>query len=279
MTAETTLPPVARPASALRVAGVEFGYRAEPVLAGIDLEVRDGEMVGIVGPNGSGKSTLLRILAGLLDPRRGEVRLFEKPAREYPRIEAARYIAYVAQDLAPVFGYTVAEFVMMGRRPYQGLWPFDNEEDEAAAREAMRETEVEAFAERTLFELSGGERRRVTIAAALAQEPSILLLDEPTAALDLHYQLQIHDLLDRLNRERSITTVVVTHDLNLAALYCPRVVMLDRGRIIADGPPAEILSDERLAAVYGIAVTRARHPDGTPFVAAWPGARTQADRP
>lgn len=279
MTAETISSSGARPASALRVAGVEFGYRAEPVLAGIDLAIRDGEMVGIVGPNGSGKSTLLRILAGLLDPRRGEVRLFEKPAREYPRIEAARYIAYVAQDLAPVFGYTVAEFVMMGRRPYQGLWPFDNEEDEAAAREAMRETEVEAFAERTLFELSGGERRRVTIAAALAQEPSILLLDEPTAALDLHYQLQIHDLLDRLNRERSITTVVVTHDLNLAALYCPRVVMLDRGRIIAGGPPAEILSDERLAAVYGIAVTRARHPDGTPFVAAWPGARTPADRP
>lgn len=279
MTAETTSSSATRPASALRVADVEFGYRAEPVLAGIDLAIRDGEMVGIVGPNGSGKSTLLRVLAGLLEPRRGEVRLFEKPARDYARLEAARYIAYVAQDLAPVFGYTVAEFVMMGRRPYQGLWPFDNEEDERAAREAMRETETDAFAERTLFELSGGERRRVTIAAALAQEPSILLLDEPTAALDLHYQLQIHDLLDRLNRERSITTVVVTHDLNLAALYCPRVVMLDRGRIIADGPPAEVLTDERLREVYGIAVSRARHPDGTPFIAAWPGARPAPERP
>lgn len=259
-----------RPITALALDGVDFDYPGRPVLRGIDLRVADGETLGIVGPNGSGKSTLLRVMAGTLRPSAGRVALFDKPMEAYPRLEAARYIGYVAQDAAPAFGYTAGEYVMLGRRPYQGLWPFDNEEDERLARRAMADTETEAFVDRSLLELSGGERRRVMIAAALSQEPSILLLDEPTAALDLHYQLQIHNLLAELNRTRTITVILVTHDLNLAALFCPRVLVIDAGRIVADGPPVDVFTPERLRAVYGVRVTRGEHPDGRPYYVPFP---------
>ena len=140
------------------------------------------------------------------------MRLFDRPLSDYPRREAARFIAFLPQETPASFGFPAGDVVLMGRRPYHGLLPFDSEEDVRLAREAMRETDTEALAERQLSELSGGERQRVVLAAALAQEPSIMLLDEPTAALDLHYQIQINSILRRLNRERSITIVVVTHD-------------------------------------------------------------------
>lgn len=258
---------------ALSLAGVRFAYRGEDVLHGVDVAVNDGEMVCIVGPNGSGKSTLLKCASGHLSPRTGDVRLFEKPLAGYTRREVARYVAFVAQETPVMFGYTAADFVLLGRRPYHGVLPFDSQEDRAAGERAMRETETAAFAGRALTELSGGERQRVVIASALAQDPSVLLLDEPTASLDLHYQIQIHELLARLNRERRITVVVVTHDLNLAALFFPRVVVLDQGRVAADGAPVDVLDADLVRRVWRVEVTWQRHPDGTPLIVPFPSGR------
>ncbi|MCZ7583738.1 MAG: ABC transporter ATP-binding protein [Deltaproteobacteria bacterium] len=261
-----------RPATALRAEGVSFAYRSDWVLRDVSLSVGDGEMVGLVGPNGSGKSTLVRLMAGLLAPGQGRTYLFDRPFHDYPRRDAARYISYVPQDMPAVFGFTAGDFVIMGRRPHQGYLPFDTEHDERLAVEAMRETETDGFADRPLTELSGGERQRVLVAAALAQEPSVMLLDEPTASLDLHYQVQIHSLLRRLNRARTITTIVVTHDLNLACLFFPRVIVLSEGRIVADGPPRDVLTPERIRDVYKVDVSYAHHGDGTPMIVPHPGA-------
>ncbi|MCB9476214.1 MAG: ABC transporter ATP-binding protein [Deltaproteobacteria bacterium] len=254
-----------RPDYAMELANVSFAYRREAILRGVDVHIHDGEMVGIVGPNGSGKSTMLRIMAGLMSADSGQVKLFENPIETYNRREVARYIAYVAQETPVSFGYTAGDFVMMGRRPYQGFLPFETHQDEEAARRAMRDTDTEQFVDRSILELSGGERQRVVVAAALAQEPSIMLLDEPTAALDLRYQMQIHMILHRMNVERQITVVVITHDLNLAALFFTRVLVLSEGRVIADGPPKDVLTPELIREVYHVDVTTGAHPDGTPI--------------
>lgn len=259
-----------KPDSALRVENMSFSYRAEPVLSDLHLRVGDGEMIAILGPNGAGKSTLLKLMAGLLSPQKGGVSLFEKPLNEYRRRDIARFIAYVPQETPVAFAYTAGDYVLMGRRPYHGPLPFETRRDEALARRSMRETDTEEFAGRSMLELSGGERQRVVVSAALAQEPSIMLLDEPTASLDLHYQIQIHSILRRLNRERSITVLVVTHDLNMAALFFPRVVVLSRGRVVADGDPKSVLTEKLLREVYHVGATFSQHPDGTPMIVPHP---------
>jgi iron complex transport system ATP-binding protein len=227
-------------------------------------------MIGIIGPNGSGKSTLLKIAAGLLRPNEGITSLFDRPMGRYTRREIARYVAYVPQETPSAFGFTAGSFVLFGRRPYHGPWPFDTPRDEELASEAMRATETDSFAGRPLVELSGGERQRVVIAAALAQEPSVMLLDEPTASLDLRYQIQILEILTRLNRERTITVVVVTHDLNHAALFFGRVIVLSDGRVVADGAPRDVLTPALVREVYHVGVSVGRHPDGTPMLVPFP---------
>ncbi len=255
-----------KPDASLKLEQVSFAYRNKDVLDGLSVRVRDGEMAGIVGPNGSGKSTMLKIMAGMLRPRSGKVKLFDKALSEYKRREAARFIAYVPQDLSIAFGYTAGDFVLMGRRPHHGALPFESAADAELARRAMTETDTDALSDRLLTELSGGERQRVVIAAALAQQPSIMLLDEPTAALDLRYQIQIHSILRRLNRENSITVAVVTHDLNMAALFFPRVIVLSKGRIVADGHPWEILTPELIEEVYRVHVDFTKRPGGAPII-------------
>jgi iron complex transport system ATP-binding protein len=238
---------------AIRTENLTFAYKDKPVLDRISLSVMKGEMVGILGPNGSGKTTLLKIFSAVLTGR-GEVKLNERNIHNYGKRELSRLFAMVPQESQMLFPYTVAEIVLMGRASYHSPLALEGEKDLEVARASMELTDCLSFADRYLHELSGGEKQRVIIARALAQEPQILLLDEPSAFLDLKHQVQVFELMRRLNRERRLTIVAALHDLNLAALFFPRLVLLRDGRIYRDGTPKEVLTEETIREVYEIQV-------------------------
>ena len=236
-------------AFAIELRDVAFAYGARRVLEGIDLSVERGEMVGIIGPNGSGKSTLLRLMGGVLRPAAGEIRIEERRIEAYGRRELAQRIAAVAQETAIDFPFSVAEVVLMGRAPHLGGRLFESARDLAVAEQAMRRTGVLDLADRRIHELSGGERQRVILARALAQEAPILLLDEPTTFLDIRHQVEVYDLLRELQSE-GYAAVAALHDLNMAALYCQRLVLLKAGRILRVGTPEEVITPESVRAAY-----------------------------
>lgn len=240
---------------------LHFGYRPEEmILRGVDLSLSAGEIKAVIGPNGSGKTTLLSLLAWTLKPSRGEVRLFGEPMANYSPRERARKLALVPQEPTVAFPFTAMEVVLMGRSPYLGRWELEGKDDLAAARRAMAMTAVSALADRRFQELSGGERQRVMVAKALAQDSRVLLLDEPTAFLDLKHQVEIYALVRQLSREEGIAALAVSHDMNLAAMFCDRMAVLNEGQIAAEGPPAEIMDPELLGRVYQVEVAQARHP-------------------
>lgn len=241
-------------AAILQFDRVSFAYRGAPLFAGLDLSVGEGEMAAVLGPNGSGKTTLVRLAVGHLEPSAGSVTLRGTRLADLSSRERARTISVVPQESQLAFDFGVREIVLMGRAPHQGVLGLDGEEDRAIALEAMEQTGVAHLAERRFHELSGGERQRVVIARALAQRPRLLLLDEPTAFLDLKHRLAVYALLTRLNRDLGITVVVVSHDINLAARHCDRVVLLHRGAVAADGPPGEVLTVDNLRSVYAVDV-------------------------
>ncbi|MHB0911850.1 MAG: heme ABC transporter ATP-binding protein [Armatimonadota bacterium] len=247
--------------------GLVAGYGGRDVLRGVELRIAPGELAGIVGPNGSGKSTLLSALIGSLPLRQGEVRLDGRRLAEYGPRERARRIGSVPQTAVPQFAFTVRESVEMGRHPHIGRFASPGEADRAAVEEALRETDIAHLADRPVDALSSGEFQRVTIARALAQQPKILLLDEPTAHLDIGHQMDIFELLTRLTRDRGISVVCVSHDLNLAAEYCERLILFSEGRVFADGAPGEVITEENLQAVYGTLVRIHENPhSGQPMV-------------
>jgi iron complex transport system ATP-binding protein len=264
----------------LEAAGVEFAYDAGPparaVFRGLDVAVEPGEFLGILGPNGSGKTTLLKLLCGLLSPARGEVRLDGRSLASLSPRARAREIAFVPPEAAADVPFTVLEAVLMGRFARQGAFAFDAEEDVAVARRSLERVDALAFEARFLFELSAGERQRVLVARALAQEPRVLLLDEPTSHLDVGHQVAMYALVEALNRESGLTVLVVSHDLNLAASHCRRLVLLDGGAVVRSGEPAEILKREVLEAVYRTPMEVGRHPSaGTPWI--FPGRTEPPD--
>jgi iron complex transport system ATP-binding protein len=219
------------------------------VIKDITLELRAGEMLGVIGPNGSGKSTLLRLLSGVSEPEKGEVLLEGRPLRTYARQEIGRCVAVVAQDTHIEFPFSVTEVVLMGRSPHLAGFAFESEHDLQLARAAMARTGVLELAHRSIHEISGGERQRVILARALAQEADVMLLDEPGAFLDIRHEVEIYDLLHDLQQQgRSIITVL--HDLNLAALYCDRVALLSEGSLYRCGPPAEVITYQAITEVY-----------------------------
>jgi iron complex transport system ATP-binding protein len=222
--------------------------------------VERGEFVGVIGPNGSGKTTLLKILYRLLEPKEGEVFFELVPMKKMDRTDIAKRIAVVAQETYLLFPFTVFETVLMGRSPYLGGSMFENEKDLAIARKAMEWTKVLPFSERPIDELSGGERKRAFIARALAQEPEVILLDEPTANLDIHHQIDFLDLILTLNRERGLTIVMASHDMNMASEFCDRLILLQRGRIYKTGFPEEVITRENIESVYGCEVWIDQHP-------------------
>jgi iron complex transport system ATP-binding protein len=223
-----------------------------PGVQDVSVRVERGLVVGILGPNGSGKTTLLRLLAGMLRPESGAVTLNGKDLASLPRPVLARSIAVVPQETHLAFDYSVLEIALMGRYPHLGTFALEGPRDVAIAREALAATGTLALERRSFATLSGGEKQRVVIASALAQQAEILLLDEPTASLDLGYQFDIAALLTRLNRERGITIVVATHDLNFAAGLCSSLVMLAGGRVVAAGPTDDTLTAMSIQTLYGV---------------------------
>jgi len=237
----------------LAVDGVTFGYERQPLLYDVHVQVRKGEMVGLLGPNGSGKTTLLRLVSGVLQPQQGRILLDGRKLQDWGRRGVAQRIAVVPQELHVPFAYTVEQLVNLGRTPFVNLLGSNSRQESIVVQDAMQAADVTPLANRIFNELSGGERQRVIVAMALAQQPKLLLLDEPTSHLDIKYQIDILELAQRLNRERGVTVIAAMHDLNLAARYFPRLLLFQRG-VVADAGPAEVLEPHLLKRVYGIDV-------------------------
>jgi len=239
----------------LEARGVDFGYReGEPVLTGVDFRAATGRLSCVLGPNGSGKTTLLRCLLGMLTPQAGYVLLDGRDVGGYSHRQLARVMAYVPQFPSSAFAFSVHEIVLTGRFPYTGPLGLTGKADREVAHQAMAMTQTLHLAKRTLEELSGGEVQRVMIARALAQQPRVLLLDEPTSHLDVKNQLVIHGMMVRLAHDWPMAVVAVSHDINLAGRFGDELVLMRDGRVVAAGPPAEVIRADVLRSTYGVEV-------------------------
>ncbi len=239
---------------------VSLGYDHQAILHDVSMKARSGQVLGLVGPNGSGKSTLIKGMTRVIDLLSGRISIDGREARTIKRDELARLVATVPQDPALPGAFTAFEVVLMGRTPHLGLLRYEGEKDLTIAWQAMVATHTEPFAERRASELSGGERQRLIIARALTQQPTAMLLDEPTANLDINHQVEILNLVKSLCREQSLTVIIALHDLNLAAQYCDWMVMLNGGRVHAEGTPVDILTAPNIKRVYGAEVCVYPHP-------------------
>ncbi len=238
----------------IEVRSIFFRYHQDWVLQDVSFRIEKGEFIGVIGPNGSGKTSLLKILYRLLIPQRGEVFCAGIPLRKMERVEIARKIAVVPQETHSLFPFRVMEVVLMGRSPYLGHLMFESKRDMEVARRALEWTDTLPFAERSIDELSGGERKRVFIARALAQEPEVILLDEPTATLDIHHQIDFLQRIFDLNREKGLTIIMASHDINLASEFCDRLILLQAGKIDQIGTPSEVITKRNIERVYGCEV-------------------------
>jgi iron complex transport system ATP-binding protein len=237
------------PAS-LEVVALRFAFSGRTVLHDVTLAVGPGEIVGLVGPNGSGKSTVIRIVSGVLHGFEGAVRIGGVDLRRLSRTDLARRLAVVPQEPTFGFPFSALEVVLLGRHPHLAGLAFESEADVRVAREALERCGAAALAGRTIQELSSGERQRVVFAKALAQEPQLLLLDEPASFLDIRHQVELYDVVRELAHGRGRAVLTVLHDLNLAAEYCDRIYLLHDGRIAAGGPAAEVLTYANLTRVF-----------------------------
>ena len=244
----------------LRLNKVSLGYNKRTVLHNISLEAKPGEMLGIIGPNGSGKSTLIRGITRLIRPSSGQIFLNGEDIAHMNQQNLARLVAVVPQNPILPQLFTALEVVLMGRTPHLGLLRYEGEQDLAIVHKAMEATQTLSFAERRVSELSGGERQRLTIARVLAQEPKIILMDEPTANLDINYQIETLELARHLCREQELIVVVTLHDLNLASQYCDRLIILSDGRIYCHGIPKKVINAQTIKEVYGAEVYVYPHP-------------------
>jgi len=239
---------------------VSLGYDHQAVLHNIDMKAKPGQVLGLVGPNGSGKSTLIKGMTRVIDLLSGRISIDSRDIRTIKQVELARLVATVPQTPALPGAFTAFEVVLMGRTPHLGFLRYEGDKDLAIAWRAMVATYTESFAERRASELSGGERQRLVIARALTQEPKAMLLDEPTANLDINHQVEILDLVKSLCREQSLSVIIALHDLNLAAQYCDWMIMLNGGRVHAEGTPVDILTAPNIKRVYGAEVIVYPHP-------------------
>ena len=248
----------------IRCDGVTVALGNNVVLKGVDVEVARGEWLSIVGPNGAGKSTLLRFIAGLV-PGEGELHLGGRPSASLARRERAKLVALVPQTPVVPEGARVVDYVLLGRTPHIRPLGMEGPHDLAAVHDALASLDLLSFADRLVTTLSGGERQRVLIARALAQGSPIVLLDEPTTALDVGHQQQVLELIDMLRRDHGLTVLTTMHDLTLAGQYAERLVLLDGGRVVVDGHATEVLTEDNLARYYGARV-RIIHDGGRPVV-------------
>ena len=249
------------PEVAALLQGVDAGYPGSAdrrsVLHRVDLELRSGEQVALLGANGSGKSTLIRVLTGALPVAAGQVEVFGRPIGSWDRTDLARRMTVLPQGLELPHGFRVSEVVALGRIPHARSWFADSAEDQAAVARALLDADVAELADRGVDELSGGERQRVLVALALAQEPQLLLLDEPTAHLDVAHQVGLMQLLERLRHGRRLTVLIVLHDLNLAVRFADRSLVLHEGRLISAGAGRDRFDLRRLSDAFGVAIAEA----------------------
>lgn len=254
-----------------RLKDVCFRYTNRWILEDISLEIRGGEIFGIIGPNGSGKSSLLKLLSSIHRPQKGNLFLKEAEIEQIGQRDLARTVAIVPQESYFLFPFTIGEIVLMGRSPHLKGRFFEDSHDWKVAHEAMEWVDIAGLEERPITGVSGGEKQRAVIARALAQEPEVLILDEPTASLDIGHQIEIYHLLTRLNAEKGLTIILSSHDLNLASQYCHRLMLMNRGKIYAMGFPSEVITEKNIREVYGCHVIVDTHPvSGLPRVTLLP---------
>ncbi len=234
----------------LKLENINFSYAKQKILHEINFHLKEHEFIGIIGPNGSGKSTLLKNISKLLDPDEGYIYLDKNLLNDYSYQELAKKMAVVPQDTNVSFNFTVYDLVMMGRNPYQDRWGRVSKEDKKKVEEALQLTDTAKFKDKSIKNLSGGERQRVIIARAIVQEPELLLLDEPTASLDINYQRNIFDLISDLNEELEMAVLAVSHDLNLISQYCERLILLHKGKIYSMGEVEEVITKANISEVY-----------------------------
>jgi len=244
-----------------------LGYNRKVVLKGLTFQVRPGEMMGLIGPNGCGKSTVIKALSHIISPYSGKILFDGQDVAKIPRRYLARLLAVVPQMPLLPSAFTAFEIVLMGQYPHLGLFQYEGPKELAIAWQAMKKTDTQSLAERRVSELSGGEIQSLLIARALAQETKAILLDEPTANLDIGRQVEILDLLKGLCRDDNLAVLAALHDLNLAIQYCDRLVLINNGQIHAEGTPAEVITVENIATVYGAESCVYEHPfNGLPCV-------------
>ena len=252
----------------LEITGFSFAIGPKQILHDLSFSVRQGEYLSIVGPNGAGKTTLLKCLDRIYRGGTGRITVYGRPLESYRQRDLARRISYVPQADGRVFPFTVEQFVLMGRYPYLNPFSSVGREDKEAVHHVMERTGVDEFAHRRLDTLSGGERQKVYIAAALAQGAEVLLLDEPTTFLDYRHQAEVRELLSEVNRNSGVTVVAVTHDVNRAAMDSDRIVALSTGKLVFDGTPGEIMQPEVLQRIYDTSFLLVDHPQGdVPIIA------------
>lgn len=244
----------------LKVKGVSFSLNGKKILQNIDFTLSTGDFIGIVGPNGAGKTTLLRLISGVIHPDEGEILIEGKNTKTLNYRKLASKVAVVPQNTFINFPFTVFEIVLMGRTPYLGRFEQEKKEDLEKAKECMNLTGIWHLRERKVTEISGGELQRAVIAQALAQDTPLLLLDEPTAHLDVNHELEVISLISRLNKEKGKAVILVSHDLNLAARYCERLILLKEGKIFAQGKVEKVLTAENIRSVYHLNALVKKHP-------------------
>ncbi|MEE8480718.1 MAG: ABC transporter ATP-binding protein [Desulfobacterales bacterium] len=236
---------------AVNVINLSYSYGSRPVLKNLTFSVPKSDFFIIIGPNGSGKTTLMKVISGILKPQKGRLEILNRSIDRYNLKALARTIAFVPQMVTVDFPFTVIEMVLMGRSPYLGMLGLEHEKDLEIAKQAIAFTGVEHLTHRKLDQLSGGEQQRVFIARAICQEPDVILLDEPTASLDLAHQVRVMDLMEKLKAEKGVTVVMVSHDVNLAAMYGDQLLLLSNGQVVCQGLPDEVLTFQTLEEAYG----------------------------
>ena len=241
---------------------LRFSYGAHLVLREVSVRIHPGEFVALIGPNGAGKSTLLKVIAGIEKGYRGSVAFLGRPLSAYRPMQLAREVAFVPQETRVAFPFRVEEIIMMGRMPHRSGSVFDSRQDWAYVESVMQLTATSELTGKTFNELSGGEKQRVVLASALAQDPKVLLLDEPTVHLDLRHQIHFYEILEQLNAEQGMTIISVTHDINLAARYAKRMIAVQLGALITDGQPETVMTSQRIQEIFGISATVIERPDG-----------------
>jgi iron complex transport system ATP-binding protein len=251
----------------LEIENLSCGYNKEQIINNLSFSIEKGSFSGIIGPNGAGKTTLFKAITGILPPKQGKILYENQNINQMPPKKFAQKVSVIPQITEVPFAFSVEEFVSMGRFPHVGRFEFLKKTDYLIIEEALTLTDLTALRKRSISELSGGERQRAIIAQSFAQQPNLLLLDEPTSHLDITHQIQILDLIKNLNKTKNLTVIIILHDLNLASIYCDKIILIDKGKIFKKGTPQDVLTYQNIEEVYKTIVVVEKNPlNSKPYV-------------